>query len=515
MERPAGQDTIVIHRTLVFLRLGLAPIFILLLTLGGSCQPVLLALLSVVLLTIAILPLLVYLFRRDWLSRPIAARTLVLFDFMAISLVSVIGSRNGMSPIQFPLYSFLVSIEAACWWGWPGALVTAALGGAFLNWMYLGAPNVTPTQSLLVAALNLAWAIVLGYFVQWVLRLWRERQRMRDWLRQQESLVRQVRSQLHGWQDTFSALQRSTSLRDLLETALREAERATDSPLGLAVLRDPYRGGLHAECWHGYALPDTGRTMLQPGERLPARRGAGWVEPRHVLAAPLQPALNGHAPADATDLGRLVVARTAETPYEPSDEQWLNILASFAAALIDNRYLRGELGRIQDETDSILLASWTLASLPDSAAAMELACRNILGKLKLQQLVIFLYGQENEAGCRVVTYSEEKPAQTDTLPLQGRGLRLLRRFLDAGTPVIFNQRNEWPELFDLMAWKEAQAVACFPLYVLGRCWGVLCMLASTPDAFPPQTQQNLAIFSGEIAMALENYYLRQAISKTE
>jgi transcriptional regulator with GAF, ATPase, and Fis domain len=255
--------------------------------------------------------------------------------------------------------------------------------------------------------------------------------------------------------------------------------------------------------------------MLNAGERLPARRGATWVEVRHVLMAPLRPALPPSTAQDATDLGRLVVARAGGAPYQPSDEQWLNILASFTAALIDNRSLRGQLGRIREETDSILVASWTLASLPDPAAAMELACRNVLATLKLQQVMIFLYGRENEPGCRVVTYPEQGSAQTATMPLQGRGLRLLRRFLDAGTPVIFNQRGEWPELFDLMAWNEAQAVACFPLYVLGRCWGVLCMLAKVPDTFSAQTQQNLAIFSGEIAMALENYYLRQAISKTE
>ena len=230
--------------------------------------------------------------------------------------------------------------------------------------------------------------------------------------------------------------------------------------------------------------------------------------------APLRPTLEEPAASDAAGLGRLIVARTAGAAYQPGEEQWLSILASFTAALIDNRSLRGELGRIQEETDSILLASRTLASLPDSAAAMELACRNVLGKLKLQQVVIFFYGQGNGSGCRIVAYPEQGPAQMATMPLQGRGLRLLRRFLDSGTPVIFNRRNEWPELFDLMAWEEAQAVACFPLYVLGRCWGVLCMLARVPDAFPPQTQQNLAIFSGEIAMALENYYLRQAIAKT-
>jgi len=515
MKRPAGQDLIAIHRALIFLRLGLTPIFLFLLTLVEGCKPLPLGLLIAVLLIIPLVPLLVYIFRRDWLTRPATARTLVLFDFMAISLVSVIGSRNGMLPFQFPFYAFLVAVESACWWGWSGALVAAALGGALLNWLYLGDPQITTGQSLSVAALNLGWSIVLGYFVQWVLKMWHERQQMRDWLQQQESLVRQVRSQMHSWQDTFLALQHATSLHELLERALREAERETDSTLGLAVLRDPYGGELHAECWHGCALPDAGRTMLQPGERLPARRGAGWVEVRQVLSAPLRPALNAHADPDAAVLGRLVVARTAGTAYEPSDEQWLNILASFTAALIDNRFLRGKLGRIQEETDSILLASWTLASLPDSAAAMELACRNILGKLELQQVVIFLYGQENASGCRVVTYLEEGPAQTATMPLQGRGLRLLRRFLDAGTPVIFNRRNEWPELFDLMDWKDAQAVACFPLYVLGRCWGVLCMLARTPDAFPPQTQQNLAIFSGEIAMALENGYLRQAISKAE
>lgn len=515
MDRPPDQDTIAIHRALVFLRLGLAPVFIFLLTLGnGFCAPHVIALIIVVLLVIAVAPFLIYLLRRDWLARPVAAQTLVLFDFLATALISVISSRNGVLPTHFPLYSFLVAAEAACWWGWPGALVAAALGGALLNGLYLDVPMPSAGHPLLIAALNIGLSIVLGYFVQWALHQWRERRHMREWMQQQETVFRQVQDQLHGWQDTFLALQRTTTLHDLLETALHEAERVTRSPLGLAALRDRYGGSLHAESWHGFALPDATRTQLRPGERLPARRGAAWVEVRHVLIAPLRPILNSQPAPGGPDLGHLIVARPDGPAYQPGDEQWLNILASFTTALIDNRALRGQLGRIQEETDSILQASWTLASLPEPAAAMELACRNVLGTLGLQQVVIFLYGQENESGCRVVTYPQQGPSQTATMPLQGRGLRVLRRFLDAGTPVIFNQRCEWPELFELMAWQEAQAVACFPLYVLGRYWGVLCLLSQTPDAFPPQTQQNLAIFSGEIAMALENYYLRQTISKT-
>jgi GAF domain-containing protein len=514
MDGPAGQESIRIHRALVFVRLGLAPVFVFLLTLRSRCAPALIGFLILVLAAIAIVPLLVYLFRRDWLAQPTAARVMVLFDFLAVSLVSVIASRNHVQPVFFPLYAFFVAVEAACWWGWAGALIAAAVSGALLNWLYVDVPMPAQELPLEIAALNIGWSIVLGYFTQWALRQWRERRMMAQWLRQQETMVRQVHDRLHGWQATALALQRASSLYELLETALREAEKVTSSPLGLAVLRDHYGGNLHAECWRGFALPDAERTALQPGDRLPARDGDGWVEVRHVLVAPLQPALSSTTPNEPSDLGRLVVARPAGPPYQTSDEQWLNILASFTAALVDNRFLRGQLGRMQQESDSFLQAGWTLSALPDPAAAMELACRNILGTLSLRQVVIFLYGQESDPGCRVVVYPEQGPAETATMPLQGRGLRLLRRFLDAGTSVIFNQRSEWPELFDLMAWKEVQAVACFPLYVLGRCWGALCLLAKAPDAFPPQTQQNLAIFSGEIAMALENYYLRQAISKT-
>ena len=90
---------------------------------------------------------------------------------------------------------------------------------------------------------------------------------------------------------------------------------------------------------------------------------------------------------------------------------------------------------------------------------------------------------------------------------------MLRRFLDSGTSLIINRRGEWPELFDRMGWEEAQAVAAFPLFVLEHRWGAICLLARIPDAFPPHTQQSLAIFSSEVALALENYYLRRAVSE--
>lgn len=514
MEAPADQERITIHRGLAFLRLGLIPAFIFILTLSKRCAPGLLGLLIFLLLVLAVVPILLYLFRRAWLAQPAAATAFMVCDFLVITAVSVVASQNDVTPVFFPLYSFLVAVEAACWWGRAGALVVGSLGGTILAWLYLDSIIVGRSSGVAMVALCLAWPISLGFFAQWSLQQWRERKRMAGWMMEQEGVVQQVHDRLRGWQDTIHLLQKAASLHELLDSALHEAQKITGSPLGLVALRDTYNQALRTECWQGFALPDAERTILGPGDRLPVVHGEGWIEVQHALVAPLR---LGASPAEheAADVGRLVVARPVGPDYQAHDEEWLQILASFTAAQVENRFLRGQLGRIQQEADSILEAGWTLAALPDPAAAMEMACRNVLSTLKLKEVVIFLYGRADEPGCEVVVYSEDWPVQTANLPLQGRGLRLLRRFLDAGTSVIFNRRNEWPQLFDLMAWKDVQAVACFPLYVLGRCWGAFCLLAQTPDAFPPQTQQSLAIFSGEVAMALENSYLRQAISEAK
>ncbi len=504
----ARDERLRIHGVLVYTRLCTAlacipPLFLM-------CRTWVTWLLSFLIMGIGFLPWLAHRFRPDWFADPLADKVLVVFSFAMTSIVSVIGAVMNVPPVFFFIYSILVVAEAACWWGYAGALASAALGGTLLTVAYAAPRWPYRELSLTISSLNLAWAIVVAYMVQKVLGLWRENRRMALWLRDQQGRVRQINDQLYGWQEVYEALQQTESPHDLLELALREAMRLSGSPLGLAVLRDPYTHGLRAESWQGFALADPERTALRVGDRVLLQSGEGWIEVGEVREAPLR----GADPTDvsaAGDMGRLIVARPKGAPYQESDGRWLEMLATFVAALLENRFLRREIGRVQSEAESILQASWTLAALPDPAAAMEMACRHVLSAWNLDEVMIFLYGRENEPGCQVMVYTAQEPPRTTVMPLLGRGLRLLRRFLDAGTSMIFNRRSDWPEIFDLMSWNDVQAVACFPLYVLGHRWGALCLLAKKPNAFPPQAQQNLAIFSGEIAMTLENFYLRQAI----
>jgi GAF domain-containing protein len=238
------------------------------------------------------------------------------------------------------------------------------------------------------------------------------------------------------------------------------------------------------------------------------------MEVLHVLQAPLRAAAAARSDDGEQTWGQIVVARHRGLPYHDTEEQWLHLLAGYAAVVLENSFLQGQLGRIRQEADSIVLAGWTLASLPNPAAAMEMACRKILGTLDLHQVVIFLYRDDDGSGCHVITYPADGPTLTAQCSLRGRGLSLLQRFLDGGTALVINRRREYPDLFSAMGWDDpVQAAACFPLYVLQHRWGVLCLLAKTAGAFPAQTQQNLAIFSGEVAMALENSYLRQACAR--
>jgi hypothetical protein len=516
MDRQGDPETLQILRGLLLLRLALLAPFFVAIVVAAACKPNVGVGLVLLLLILAAAPFPLYVFRRDLLVHPRVPQALVLFDFLFASLMSYIAAGSGGLPIFFPLYFLLVALEAACWWGWAGSLISGAAGSVVLALLYMDpSSRLADNQGWGMLALVMGWPVVLGYFTQWALRQWRERRRMTTWLTEQEGVVGQVRERLSGWQAACAALQQVTTVQELAKTVLREALTNTGSTLGLVALRDPRSGALRAECWTGFALPGADSTTLQLGDRLPAPQGGGVVEVRYVQEISLPTATLSAVDGRTLELGRIVVARQSGRPYQEGEGHWLQIMASHAAVLLENRFLRGQLGRVQEEAGSIAAAGLTLASLPDPAAAMELACRNVLDALHLQRVVIFLYSGEMERGCTVIVYSAQEPARTATLSLQGKGLRLLRRFLDGGTSVVINRRGEWPELFDLMGWSgEVQAAACFPLYVLEHRWGALCLLAELPDAFPSQTQENLTIFSGEVSMALENFYLRQSAGAT-
>jgi len=512
MERQNGQEQVQILRGLVLARLVLSIPFFLIAFLDPSCRSPAVNRPCLLLLMMVAPPTLVYLLRRSWAGRPLFPPALTLFDFLMTTLLVLFSSQRGLPPVFYPFY-FLVAIEAACFWGWAAALLSGAVGGTILSWLYTGTDLVLPAQRLLMIVLTLAWPVVLGYFVQWALRQWRERRRLASWLAGQQEAARQVQDHLEQWYATWRALRQATSSQELLQITLREALRYTASSLGLVALRDPRGTGLRVECWQGFVLPHEGRTTLRRGERLPALEEGRLIEVGEVLEVPL--IVPGGVPEERpAELGRIAVARDTPSPYLPEDEQRLRLLAGYAAILLENRLLQGQLSRLREETDGLLLAADTLSSLPDPAAALEMACRSVLSRLGLEQVVILLYAGE-KAGCQVILYPAREETRTVTLSLPGKGWRLLRRFLDSGTSLILNRRGEMPELFEAMGWgQEIQAVACFPLHVLHHRWGLLCLLSGSPDAFPVPTQQHLALFSGEIALALENYYLRRVLGGT-
>ncbi len=509
MERNNGQEQVLILRGLVGVRLALILPLLLVAFLDPSCHSPAAIRPCLLLLTMAAVPTLLYFLRRSWTGWPVFPLALTFFDFLMATSLVLFSGMSGLPPVFYPLY-FLVAVEAACWWGWAGALLSGAVGGTILSWLYAGTGVISPAQRLLMIALTLAWPGVIGYFVQWALRQWRERRRMASWLASQKEAARQVQDHLEQWYATWTALRQTTSLQELVQITLQKALEHTSSHLGLIALRDPQGIGLRAECWQGFALPEPGRTTLRRGERLPALGENGLVEVGEVLEVPL--VVPGVVPRERpTELGHIVVARHTPRPYLPDEEQRLRLLAGYAAALLENRFLHGQLMRLREETDGLLLAAGTLSSLPEPAAAMEMACRSVLDRLGLEQVVLFLCG-EGKTGYRAVIYSAREETRTVTLALPGKGLRLLERLLESGTSLVLNRRGEMPELFEAMGWgEEIQAVACFPLHVFHHRWGLLCLLSVFPNAFPTQTQQHLALFSGEIALALENYYLRQVV----
>ncbi len=510
MDGTDDQETRIVFRGFLFFRLALLfPFFFI----SGSadCGPTLPVTRTGILLLMGLVPLLLYRYAPRWTARREMLAVLAGSDFVLVSILNALYIQQGSAPLFWVFY-FLVSAELAWWWGWAGSMIAGVGGGVFLSVLKL-ADTVDSGQGLTVIAMCFAWPIVVGFFVQWLARQRKERRKMAVWLAEQEDVIRHVQNRFQNWQAACASLQKAESPQALLQTALKEAVNSTSSSVGMIVLNDHPRGTSRAECWSGFALADPSKVTLRIGDRLPALDGGWSIQVRYVQETILR--ASTRAPdQEAIDLGRIVVARSFGPPYGEIEAQWLQNLAGYTAALLENGLLHSQMGRLQAETDSIGLAAQTLISLPDPAAAMELACRDILETMHLHQVVIFLYGESDEPGIKVIAYPANGETRTMTTPLQGRGLQLLRRFLDIGTPLVANRRSDCPEVFDLMEWgAEVQAAACFPLDALQHRWGALCLLARRTEAFPPQTQQHLSILSGGVAMVLENAHLRQVVDE--
>jgi hypothetical protein len=319
---------------------------------------------------------------------------------------------------------------------------------------------------------------------------------------------------LHNYVDVFADLEETSSAHSLFKTTLRCAMDGTASSLGLIAVKESNNGAFRVECWDGFALSGPEKTTLQRQESVPTLDGDGMVEVQHVIEVPFQTAVDAREAGDSLALGRLVVARNREIPYEEHEARWLTLLARYATVILENISLQGQFGRLLKETDSVMQAGGTLITLPNLAAALEMACRKIIDSLSLKVVHVFLYGDRLSQGCHVISYPVSEPTRDVSVSLQGRGVSLLRKLLSSGAPVIANRQSECLELFEAMGWRnDFGSAACFPLDIQHHRWGALCLLAEGTSAFPPETQRNLAIFSGEVAMALENAYLRQVLSQ--
>lgn len=508
MERPRNREAIQVLRGLLVLRWGLIVPFLLIAT-GHSCTPSLTLTTVILLLLMAGLPTLGYLFRRDLLVQQKTQVGITIADFVLTSVLNGLLVHIQEKPLFFPLF-ILVSVEAACWLHWYGSMTSGFLGGVVLYLQYMTTFRQDTELWMIAIGVTMVWGLVLGYFAQRLLgTLWQTSDR----LAYQENALRQSQDQLSSWQTIWNTLSQKGSLQALLDTALSCALEGTGSTLGLIALRRPYEEDFCAQCWKGFALTSPSKTSFHKSETLPGQEDGRQRQVFHLLKAPLQAASLSSVDEGLSLLGWITVARDYDHPYQDSEKTWLHTLSGYTTVLVENLSLQGQLGQIRHETDGIAQASWTLAALPNPTDALEMACRRILSTFDLAELVLLLYGGIDRSGSLSITYPADGPARTATKSLQGRGLRLLRKFLDTGTPLIVNRRGEFPELFEAMGWDhEIQAVACFPLVALHRRWGAICLLARVPGPFRPQTQQRLEVFTGEIAMALENFYLRRQIA---
>ncbi|MGC8874530.1 MAG: GAF domain-containing protein, partial [Chloroflexia bacterium] len=380
-------------------------------------------------------------------------------------------------------------------------------GAAVLAVLYFWLPAERANLGLAAAAVTMGWSIVLGYLVQWVLGQWQAGHRLALQIAHHEHALNRIRERLQSWERTWKQLRRANTPRELLEVALQEALIGTGSSFGLVTTRGPGGEGWRTACWEGFS-PRPGTVGLRIGERVPSPSGETTLEVRHLLHVAL--CLQGERGEENPALGHIYVARHEGPPYTDSDGAWLRILASYTAILLDNLLLRRELGHVQEQADSIARAGWSLVTVSDPETALEFACRSVIAALGLERVVLFLSGRAGEPGCYVLTCPAEGTASTVWHPLQGRGLSLLRRLLSSGGPLVLNRRTECPELFAEMGWDEPlQSVACFPLSVPQQSSAILCLLATRPGAFSSYAQQSLAIFCGEVALALENACLRQ------
>jgi GAF domain-containing protein len=510
MQKQVDQEMVKVTRRLIFFRLLMLLPF-LIIAIDTSSVPASAAATFLLLAVLGTLPGLFSYFHERLLLQRVTQVGITLFDLLMVSLVNILAVTNSDTPYFFPLF-LIISVEAAFWWGWAGALFCGATGGLVLSLLYLTAPGTAPYLWLALLVVTLGWPLVLGVFVQWALHQWQQGRRFADELTRQGDALRREQSRFRHWQETCLALDEAPTYQALLATALECAVVGTGSSVGLVALRAPDGEGFHVECAYGFDLPSLGRDTLRPADEVSMLGGGDLMKVRHVLEASLRAAPaasnNGHSL-----VGRIVVAQDQEWTYQEGDERWMRLLTGYTGVLLENRFLAGQLGRLRHEADGIVLAGSTLASLPNPAAAMEMACRNILHALALERVVIVLYGEAEQKGCHIIAYPADGPTCTVTASLQGRGPRLLQGFLRSGAPLIVNRRGECPEIFEAMSWDgDVQAAACFPLSTQRRRWGALCLLAESPGAFPPQTQQNLAIFNGEVAMALENFYLRRALA---
>lgn len=504
-EEPVRIEAARVSRGLLFLRLGLVAPF-LLLAADSACAPQLKLALVAILLLLAVPPAVLWWRRPEvWGERRVLAG-IAFWDLLLISLLNVLAVVFRGPPLFFPLY-ILLTVECTCWWGWGGALLSGAGGAAVLGILYFWLPAERANLGLAAAAVTMGWSIVLGYLVQWILGQWQFGQRLALQIAHHEDALNRIRDRLQRWEKTWKRLQQASTPQALLRATLWEAMTGTGSSLGLVLTRDPKGAGWRVEYWEGFR-PQPGLTGLRPGDRVASSTGDATLEVRHLLHVPLR--LQSEEGEELPALGQLYVARHEGPPYTDSDAIWLRILGTYTAILLDNLLLRGELGHIQEQADSLARAGWSLVTLSDPETALEYACRNVIAALGLERVVLFLAGRGGEPGCYVLTCPAEGTASTVWNPLQGRGLSLLRRLLSSGGPLVINRRSECPELFAEMGWDEPiQSVACFPLSIPEQGQAILCLLAPKIGAFSPYAQQSLAIFCGEVALALENACLRQ------
>ncbi len=460
-----------------------------------------------------------YFLPRYWLRRWIVYLN-VIISSAVIALVDYLIPSIDLSP----LYVVLIIITAMLW-SRRLALFTAVVASILTLGVNLSNEPASPIDVglLLNPSVYFVSALLVSQLTDELTKRWQSAVAETD---QQRAQVTQRNEELEGLYEISQAFGKLADADAMLKHVTERIAHLLNTDLCIIALLNPKNYqllglapgyGVSDEKISNFKTPILSHEMLRQWEFV--KRDAFFVNTISDLPAPLREFAESHGIRQFVSAKMVIQGRTTgmifaanrinHNPLTERDAYLLQIMTAQAASAVENARIYKQAQANLSDISRLYAISAQFATQPDPDKIPQYVVQGIAEALNASAATIALLNESIGLLEYTATIGVPEEALKTPFRMNGVGMDILR----SGRPRFIEDVQTEKDVSPITRIWAYRAMACLPIQRGGKGLGVVYVNYPEPHKFTPVEKEMLAIFTSQVAIALENAKLLRAVQR--